>query len=68
MLSLCSDLGKAWIPISLGIYYTYKEVIGYVSKCRNYKIFKKNEKKKKYGVGGLTLDLRPRFQAFVIFL
>jgi hypothetical protein len=47
MQSLCSELGKAWIPINLGIYYSHKEVLGYVSKCRNYKI-----KEKKYGDGG----------------
>jgi hypothetical protein len=31
--SPCSDLGKAQIPINLGIYYSHKEVVGYVSKC-----------------------------------
>jgi hypothetical protein len=37
--SLCSELGKAQIPINLGICYSHKEVVGYVSKCIKYKKF-----------------------------
>jgi hypothetical protein len=39
MQSLFSELGKAWIPVNMGIYNTQKVVLGYVSKCKNDKIF-----------------------------
>jgi hypothetical protein len=60
-------LGKAWIAVSLRIYYTQKEVMGCVS-VETIKFLKKELKKKKYGVGGWSLYLRPRFQAFIIFM
>jgi hypothetical protein len=62
MQSLCSKLGKAWIPINLGNYYTHKVVLGYVSKCRNYKI-----KKKEVWGWETNVGLEPSFQAFIIF-
>jgi hypothetical protein len=62
MQSLRSELGKTCTPTNLGIYYSHKEILGYVSKCRNYKNFLTNLRKKTYGVSGPSLDLRPSFK------